>query len=266
VRVPPPPFATLRGLAVASRTRPTRDEVTLPRFHQTSRTAIYVTPGDKHVATQGDFNDSQRVYSAFDPPADAEPPATGAFTFGVWNFTRKWNGYREIELAAGTVRRIPLAEVAERFRQAVEDGEAFPFLHDWTYRTLGWEWRPSACALPAGEWEGARFAALLASLLSGYVAVAAECAPQDLSVAGVVDGSRLALRVLDGAPGGNGMTEALLHDGRMKSALRELTRAVRQCGDEKAFELLCQRRTGEQPSFRLKEVLDACVALERSWG
>jgi signal transduction histidine kinase len=41
VRVPPPPFATLRGLAVASRTRPTRDEVTLPRFHQTSRTAVF---------------------------------------------------------------------------------------------------------------------------------------------------------------------------------------------------------------------------------
>jgi CheY-like chemotaxis protein len=41
VRVPPPPFATLRGLAVASRTRPTRDEVTLPRFHQTSRTAAF---------------------------------------------------------------------------------------------------------------------------------------------------------------------------------------------------------------------------------
>jgi superfamily II DNA or RNA helicase len=54
---------------------------------------IYVERVEHRVATQGAFVDSTRMFSSLVPPAGARPPRGGTFTFGVWDFSRKWNGY-----------------------------------------------------------------------------------------------------------------------------------------------------------------------------
>jgi hypothetical protein len=99
VRVPPPPFATLRGLAVASRTRPTRDEVTLPRFHQTSRTAnkkSWIQPLIERAIADGTFVN-------ITPWDSAESPEELAFLTKIRGRLERANKLYDEELFASVI-------------------------------------------------------------------------------------------------------------------------------------------------------------------
>jgi hypothetical protein len=214
------------------------------------------------IATRGIFQDTEMLADATEPPKGADAPKSGSFDFGVFDVMRRWEGYVEIDLETDARRRVSAREVAARLQQALAQGERFPFLHRWRYRTSGWEWRVVVPDVVVGP----ELAEFVAALLAPHVAVAVESTLAGLAVRGEADGAGIVLRVLDAQPGGNGLSEALLHDGRMKAALSALRRDIAGCrGDEKAFVRMVHRLAGMDPAAPVAVVERLVAPLAKTW-
>jgi superfamily II DNA/RNA helicase len=222
---------------------------------------VFAEPVGGPIATRGIFEDSETLADATELPEGAVPPRGGTFVFGIFDVTRSWNGYVEINLETDAVRRVSAQEVAGRLQQAVDQGGRFPFLRRWRYRTMGWEWR-----VPMLDAVGPELTELVAALLAPHVAVAVESTLAGLAVRGEANADGIVLRILDAQPGGNGLSEALLHDERMRSALNALRRDIDGCqGDEKAFVRLVHRVVGEDPHAPLAEVECVVAVMAEAW-
>lgn len=186
------------------------------------------------------------------PSSLAPPRVKGAAPAGI-----------ELDLkTGGKPKDVSLAEVAGRFAQAVEEGTDFPFLHNFSYRTTGWKWLVARHLDPE---ERKRLAGSLAVLLEEFLADAVECSSKDIQVTFVAKEGEL--RVVDGTPGGNGLSEALLRDGRVAGALGAALKAVRAHGEKgpdtfKRF--LAEYRA--DTDLTAKEIADALDKLARAWN
>ena len=121
------------------------------------------------------------------------------------------------ELASNRSTKVTLNEVTERFKLAMEAGDKFPFLFPFTYRTLGWEWDFGKIDIDDYDEDTTReLEHLTGDLLRYFLAEAVESRAEDLVTK--LDLANHQLMVLDNNPGGNGMSEALLFEGRMKTA------------------------------------------------
>lgn len=209
--------------------------------------AIYVEPVEERVATRGQFRDEDALFSTLPHPKGATKPVSGRLTFGVWTSSRRWEGYRLLDLATGGTHAVSLADVTSRFVQAKEKGVHFPFLHVLESRTLGWEWRVRSAPVATPE-EYSAFAEILADWLAFEV----ESSPSDFRLAFLSGDSDWCLRLHDGQPGGNGLSEALIQDGRFERTLDALIFALGRAPQE------VLARVGDVLTVsRLKEVLDA---------
>ena len=177
---------------------PAGKDIVLAKWLKTI-TAIYVNPVKEHVRTMGDWQDTHALYERIsDLPSGASFPKSGMLEYGVWDFERKWNGYRLIDLRTGEVLKwVTLADVAQRFAQAKDTGDHFPFLHPLTYRTMGWRWNFDTidCSEAALVISGGLFAAFLTSQL--------ECNASNVQTE--LDCRSLSL--FETNPGGNGLSD-----------------------------------------------------------
>ena len=148
-------------------------------------------------------------------------PRKGDLELGIWDYVRMWQGYTEINLETEQKRRVSLGEVTERFNRALKRGDRFPFLHNWSYRTQGWQWDFGAVALARAEldWQFS-LGDLVAHIIEHFFAQLVESRVADIGVQ--LDLVSHTLHVLDSTPGGNGLAETLLTGGRIPSALQEL--------------------------------------------
>ncbi|BDG02815.1 helicase-related protein [Anaeromyxobacter oryzae] len=235
--------------------------VVLGKFMHQLR-AVIVEQISERVATRGCWEDRFDLHTPKDLPPSGIAPATGALEYGIWDFLRHFDGYNEIELATGRTKRVKLADVSKRFKEAVQRGASFPFLHDFTYRTLGWQWH-LARVLPEVEVR-TRAAPMLSRLLHAWFCDAVECAPGDLEVE--LDPLEPALRVVDTTPGGNGLSAALLDD-RIAAALAAARRAVaaESARGAEAFSKWITGELGVDPEASPKEIDDALQRLESPW-
>ena len=101
---------------------------------------IQVEPEPGTITTRGSWDEGFEFWEATAPVDRHVSPGKGAFKFGVWNYTRSWQGYTEIDLDGGKSRRVSRAEAMREFGQALDRGTNPPFLHEFSYRTVGWEW------------------------------------------------------------------------------------------------------------------------------
>lgn len=221
--------------------------------------AIYVSPITERLATRGLWEDTHALVGPL-AMIEATPPRRGSFTGGVWECLRRFVGYREVDLDGDTVRLVTLAQVAERFRAAIDAGDHFPFLHNFSYRTPGWEWWPGVQTVEA-------VATLVGRFLAPYFAVEVEApAGEMLVMSGVDELSRLWLRVLDAVPAGNGLSVALLAQRRAEAALVAAERALDECSHEHdGWRRLIRRLLAEDPAVGLDEVRAVVVALREGW-
>lgn len=235
--------------------------VVLGKFmHQLQR--VVVKDVSAKVATRGCWEDQFALYAPKQLPPSASRPVVGGIEYGIWDFLRHFDGYNEIDLATGKTTRVQLTEVSKRFKEAVSRGASFPFLHDFTYRTLGWQWQ-IARVLPDAELR-ARVAPVLSRILHAWFCDAVECAPGDLEVE--LDPVEPALRVVDTTPGGNGLSAALLEE-RIMPALATARRAIVAAAAQgmDAFSRWITDELSVEPDVSPKELSDALECLECAW-
>jgi hypothetical protein len=90
---------------------------------------------------------------------------------------------------------------------------------------LGWEWDFDALPSTKGDIEWQRsLGELTGSIFQHFLAAAAESRVDDLRIK--LDLPRHRLQVLDATPGGNGLSEALLTEGRMRTAFQTCIRTL----------------------------------------
>jgi hypothetical protein len=225
--------------------------------------AIEVEEEKARVATRGRWKDRFELYEQKPMPPDAVPPKEGALEFGIWTFLRRFDGYVQVDLTgAASPKLVSLGEVSGRFKEALAAGKSFPYLHNFSYRTLGWRWK-LARVLP--EVDLTRLGPVLAGVLQAYGCDAVECAANDLQV--VVEPGTAELRVVDGTPGGNGLAALLLTDARFVTALEEAERALRQYGDQGGihFARFMAEECRIESQIRPEEVWPVVDRLARAW-
>jgi ATP-dependent helicase YprA (DUF1998 family) len=185
-------------------------------MHTVSSIEVKETPD--RIATRGSWDDRFSFYQAMiDLPDQVDRPGKGNLEYGIWDYIRKWTGYTQIDLNSNRSAKVTLSEVTERFKLAMDAGDKFPFLFPFTYRTLGWEWNFGQIEIDDYDEDSTRELEHLAGdLLRYFFAEAVESRAEDLVIK--LDLANHHLMALDNNPGGNGMSEALLFEGRMKRA------------------------------------------------
>lgn len=186
---------------------------------------IVVEPEDRPVATRGKWREHVQLVEKLQPFLAGGAKPAAPIEYGKWEWTRRFDGYEEFDLSGKErPREIPLSEVVTRYRAAAETGQAMPFLPEQKYRTLGWRCSLGD-ALPGGLL-GAALAVAVTALLGAHFCSAAECSPDDLYTLVLPKASEL--RVLDRAPGGNGLSEALLRPSYLVTVLGQAEQEVRR--------------------------------------
>ena len=221
----------------------------------------------KRVTTRGSWDDGFSLYEvrALD---SKDCPKKGRFEFGIWSYSRKWQGYTEIDLRTQKKRKVSLAEVSKRFKEAVGRGEEFPYLHEFSYRTFGWEW--DFGAIPPGKKDvraQESLGELTGNILGHFIADAVQSSVDDLGVRLNLPGH--SLQVLDTTPGGNGLSEALLLEGRMGAALQTCARTLDKYsgkGNKARFEAYVLALCHQAASHPADEVLNAIRELHLRWA
>jgi len=226
-------------------------------------TDIEVVREPQAVATRGRWKDSFVLEDAQDAPSDATLPRQGTLDYGIWSFFRKFDGYIEIDLTnRQRTKTISLAEVSQRFKAALSANEEFPFLHNFSYRTHGWQWNISR--LVPDPQQRKELSPVLEGLLGSFFCSAVECASGDLTVTVTPESGHL--RVIDSTPGGNGLSQALLLDGRVSSAFADLAKALKGYARQpKRFKSLLAAECRVDAMVSIEEVTDAINRLARAW-
>ena len=237
--------------------------VVLGKFMRTL-TDIEVVREPRAFATRGRWKDRFVLEDAQNVISGATLPCQGTLDYGIWSFFRKFDGYIEIDLTNWErTKTISLAEVSQRFKAALNVNEEFPFLHDFSYRTHGWQWNISRL-LPDPQ-QRKQLSPVLEGLLGSFFCSAVECASGDLTVTVTPESGHL--RVIDATPGGNGLSQALLRDGRVISAFTNLAKALKGYAKQpKRFKSLLAAECQVDATVSIKEVTDAINRLARAWS
>jgi hypothetical protein len=196
-------------------------------------------------------------------------PKKGTLEFGIWTYRRYFQGYKEIDLNdEERSRRVSLDEVNERFKKAKDRGESPPFLFDFSYRTMGWQWSFKPVKLNNSEdIDLQSLGSLTCNILEHFLAEAVESRVWDIQVS--LDLEDCTLQVLDSTPGGNGLSEALLSEDRMIASLRECERTLSKFKGRSAdrnFKKYVLDLCRDEPSNSAKEVCDVVRQLYANWS
>lgn len=240
------------------------DEVQLGTFLK-SLDAVIVRREQRRVATRGQWEELFTLMESVKTPGKFPRGVKGHY--GIWQLRRRFDGYLEIDLGVAGRRQLPrlvtLEEVMQRCRAARVAGQRFPFLHEFSYSTLGWCWALSPKHLDDAMAEA--LAPVLSALLAAQLCDAVECARSDLMVE--LHAEDRELRVLDTTPGGSGLSEALLCEGRVKAALQEAERNVQAFIRRPAEQFA--RYLGEvgpcESGISAKEAAAGLASLARAW-
>jgi ATP-dependent helicase YprA (DUF1998 family) len=230
--------------------------------------AVEVKPEPRPVYTRGSWEECFKQYEIKRFTDEKGCPKKGCLEFGVWDYVRQWQGYTEIDLTTNQKRRVSLAEVTQRFSLALERGDRFPFLHNLSYRTQGWQWDFGTVSLARldAEWQRS-LGNLVGNILEHFLAEVVESRVADMGVQLDLPGHHL--QVLDSTPGGNGLSETLLTEGRIPTACQNCIRALSKfkakgAGDrfDKYVLALCH----EKPGYSAEEVVHVVRELHVCWA
>lgn len=228
-------------------------------------TAVQVQRERRRITTRGSWEEGFTLYEVRPLAESKDRPRKGLFEFGIWDYSRKWQGYTEIDLTTQEKRRVTLGEVTKRFKEAIERGEDFPFLHEFSYRTLGWDWDFGTLSL-ANRAVQETLGNLMGSILEHFLADAVESRLDDLGIN--LDLPNHRLQVLDSTPGGNGLAEALLTEGRMEAAFQACIRTLCKFTGKKGkehFERYVLALCHQAAAHSVEEVLNGIRELQQRW-
>ena len=246
---------------------------------------IYVREENDDISTHGywDHDFSYEIDMNL-PKNSISGPIVGIIKFGTWKYTRNWLGYYENE-------RIEVETYAEDDKENEEDTknelrktsfmeltrfvsrdminkklqEKFPFLH--LYRTMGWEWDFDQNNNKNLEVYSRELDHLAVRILHHFMAYSVESETNEIDV--YLNSMDSKLRVVDANPGGNGLSEALLLDGRMMNALSDCEKTLIKFSNypnEDKFKKYIKQLCQVDPVYSAKEVLTVVHELHENWG
>jgi DEAD/DEAH box helicase domain-containing protein len=229
--------------------------------------AVQVARERKPVTTRGSWEEWFNPYEIQRFTDEEGCPRQGCLEFGVWDYVRKWQGYIELNLGTNETRWVPLAEVTQRLNLALQRGDRFPFLQNFSYRTQGWHWDFGTMNLERLDSERQwSLGNLVANILAHFLADVAETRVVDVSIR--LDLPQHQLQVLDSTPGGNGLSETLLTRGRIPSALRNCIRTLSKFegkGGVERFSKYVLALCHEKPDHTAEEVMHVVGELQERW-
>lgn len=219
------------------------------------------------LTTRGMWAESMTPNQTLGLPKGAQSPSNGSLEYGVWEYMKKFTGYKEINLSTQKPRQVSIAEVSRHFRNAIDAKEAFPFLFPLSYRTYGWMWDchdAFSGLLPQHlteiEW-------LVERILAPYMADAVQSNLADLQMSLSLTNGQL--QVLDALPGGNGLSEALLKDGCLSTALSACMTDLKEyteAGKADRFKSYVLQLCREEATHDASQVIAIVERLRSYWG
>jgi superfamily II DNA/RNA helicase len=228
---------------------------------------VIVERESRLVTTRGSWEEGFNLHQNRTPSHDMDRPRQGKLEFGIWDYTRTWQGYTEIDLKSDKKRLVTVSEVRARFERARGDGAAFAFLHPFSYRTMGWQWDFGRFPPVSNDPEATRsLGSLAGSILEHFAADAVESKVEDIGVQ--LDLHEHQLRILDTTPGGNGLSEALLTEARIRSAFQNCIRTLtRFTGSRrtKAYNTYVLDLCHQKPGHPAEEVAHVLRELHARW-
>jgi hypothetical protein len=228
---------------------------------------VIVERESRLVTTRGSWEEGFNLHQNRTPSHDMDRPRQGKLEFGIWDYTRTWQGYTEIDLKSDKKRLVTVSEVRARFERARGDGAAFAFLHPFSYRTMGWQWDFGRFPPVSNDPEATRsLGSLAGSILEHFAADAVESKVEDSGVQ--LDLHDHQLRILDTTPGGNGLSEALLTEARIRSAFQNCIRTLSRltgAGRKKAFNTYILDLCHQKPGHAAEELVKVLRELQARW-
>ncbi|VVB91545.1 ATP-dependent RNA helicase RhlB [uncultured archaeon] len=228
---------------------------------------VYVEKVKDLTTTRGIPEESFEFYMSADPPAGVEFPANGEIDYGIWEYSKKFTGYNEINISTRKSKQVSLAEISQRFKNAVDAKEDFPFLFPLSYRTYGWSWNCQSALKRFQPQYLKEIEGLVSHILVPYLADAVQANPSNIEIK--LSLSEGYLRVLDASPGGNGLSEVLLRDGCLSSAFSACLDALNQYENPKMktkFKSYVLQLCQEDATHDAGQVIDIIRKLQSYWG
>jgi len=223
---------------------------------------IFVEPERRPIATRGKYREEFDFIEVVRQLAsDAVLPTKGKVDYGVWEYRKQFDGYREIDLDQNREKAVTLAEITRRFKSAIEGGRDFPFLYPFAYSTLGWEWQFGREYKYKGNLE--ELTSLFEQILEQFLLGVLETGSGLVARLNISGGS---LRIVETTAGGNGLAEALLVKNRFRKAIRDLMDTVTEFKDRpKLFERYVAETCNQITHVRPEELYDFAHFLHDSW-
>jgi hypothetical protein len=224
----------------------------------------------RNIITRGLWDENFDLYkSSMSSAGHLRLPKKGVLEFGIWTYNRRFQGYNEIDLSdEERTKTVSLDEIKQRFKEAKDRGENPPFLFDFSYRTLGWQWRFKSIKMEKNEANDQRsLGRLTCNILEHFLADAVESRISDLQIG--LDLEESTLQVLDSTPGGNGLSEALLTEDRMLSALQKCEKSLskfRGKADNQKFKKYVLDLCRDEPRHSANEVVNVIKWLYANWS
>ena len=228
---------------------------------------VYVKQIKDLITTRGLWDESIDSYQIIaEPPDGVEFPTTGDFEYGIWEYFKKFTGYKEINLSSRESHQISLSEIKGRFKNALDEGKDFPFLFPLSYRTYGWEWNFEDAFEDIQPETLDAIEGLVNKILNLYLADAVQANPANLQIN--LSLSDDYLRVIDATPGGNGLSEALLRDGHLSSALSDILETLNQYNGSKMknkFKSYVLQFYKEEIDYDASKVIEVIRKIQSDW-
>jgi len=228
---------------------------------------VYVKQIKELITTRGLWEESMNTYKIIaEPPDGVEYPANGNFEYGIWEYSKKFTGYKVKNLSTKESHQISLSEIKGRFKNAVEQGKDFPFLFPLSYRTYGWAWNFEVALKGIQPEILDEIEGLVNKILTIYFADAVQANPVNLQICFSL--SEGYLKVIDASPGGNGLSEALLRDDQVSSAFSNILETLNQYKGskmKKKFKSYVLQLYKEEIDYDASEVIEIIKQIQSYW-
>lgn len=190
--------------------------------------AVQVIPEKRNITTRGLWKQGFKLYSAIGEIEDGVIPSKGQFDFGIWEYSKTFDGYKIIDLISNKASYITLNQASDEFRASLNKGENSPFLFPLTYMTHGWEWKfPISTTKKEDYLEQINY--FVEIILQAFLCNTIQVSNQDLHIS--LNLKEGILRVLDGCPGGNGASEGLLIENRFSTGINDCLKTLEKFND-----------------------------------
>jgi superfamily II DNA/RNA helicase len=226
---------------------------------------VNVVERKDNIITRGMWNEKISQYQIInDFPDYIDVPGNIEIDYGIWEYYKKFDGYKEIDLSTGDTKTVTIKEITDQFKNAMDKGKEFPFLPSLSYRTYGWEWKFDDAFESWKNDELKSIEELIGYILEPYFADVVQANPSDLIIKLSLSDSYL--RIVDATPGGNGLSETLLTKGNMEIAfsncLNILSKYKRKPKKFSSFIIqLCRK----EPNYGAKKAIEIIEEMQSYW-